>query len=351
MRRPDAPPHASWRVLISLCWLVAGLGMEGWVANRWVVDSWVVDSGSASLGAPSLTLLAGHAAGSILLAEGLRRALPLHYQQPVLGSLLLLFLLLFLLPGIALVGLLLAVLPALYFAAPERDRAWQTLDLPPLPYRPLTPPSADSMAMREGLTSILNFTDSPVARQEAILACRHLPPRQAIGLLRLGLADPTDDVRLLAYSMLSGIERDLDERIQQLTATRDQHGDPHGHHAEALAMLNWEYDYLHLAQGSTAQFYLTQALSEIDSAIRLANSAHRQLLRGRLCLALKAFDSAEAAFTQCALLGMEEDDLASYRAELAFQTRRYHDMQAQLARLSPGAAQHPVLHPLMEYWR
>lgn len=351
MRRPNAHRHTGWRVLISLCWLVAGLGVEGWVVNRWVVDNWIVDSWGASLGAPSLTHLAGHAAGSLLLAEGLRRALPLHYQQPVLGGLVVLFLLLFLLPGIAFVGLLLAVVPALYLAAPARVRAWQTLDLPSLPYRPLTPPKADSIAMREGLTSVLSFSDSPVARQEAILACRHLPPRQAIGLLRLGLADPTDDVRLLAYSMLSGFERDLDERIQRLTATRDQHGDPHGHHAEALAVLNWEYDYLHLAQGSTAHFYLTQALSEIDTAICLANSAHRQLLRGRLCLALKAFDSAEAAFTQCALLGMHDDDLASYRAELAFQTRRYHDMQEQLARLSPSAAQHPVLHPLMEYWR
>ena len=338
MRRPNARPHTGWRVLVSLCWLVAGLGVEGWVVNRWVVDNWIVDSGGASVGAPSLTHLAGHAAGSVLLAEGLRRALPLHYQQPVLGGLVVLFLMLFLLPGIAFVGLLLAVVPALYLAAPARARAWQTLDLPSLPYRPLTPPKADSIAMREGLTSVLSFSDSPVARQEAILACRHLPPRQAIGLLRLGLADPTDDVRLLAYSMLSGFERDLDERIQR-------------HHAEALAMLNWEYDYLHLAQGSTAHFYLTQALSEIDTAIRLANSAHRQLLRGRLCLALKAFDSAEAAFTQCALLGMHDDDLASYRAELAFQTRRYHDMQEQLARLSPSAAQHPVLHPLMEYWR
>ncbi|GGC90668.1 HEAT repeat domain-containing protein [Vreelandella lutescens] len=341
MPRPNPAQPGGRHYAISLCWLAAGLGVEAWAVHRWI----------ASPGVPSLTDIAMHAAGSVLLAEGLRRALPLNYQQPVLGSLLVLFLLLFLLPGIALIGLLLAVVPALYLAAPARIRAWQTLDLPSLPYRPLTPPSADSIAMREGLTSVLSFSESPMARQEAILACRHLPPRQAIGLLRLGLADPTDDVRLLAYSMLSGFERELDERIQRLTATRDQHGDPYGHHAEALAMLNWEYDYLHLAQGSTAHFYLTQALTEIDTAIRRANSAHRQLLRGRLCLALKAFDSAEAAFTQCALLGMHDDDLAAYRAELAFQTRRYDDMREQLARLSPSAAQHPVLHPLMEYWR
>ncbi len=104
------------------------------------MDNGIVDSWGASVGAPSLTHLAGHAAGSVLLAEGLRRALPLNYQQPVLGALVVLFLLLFLLPGIAFIGLLLAVVPALYLSAPARPSAWQPLDLPSLPYRPLTPP-------------------------------------------------------------------------------------------------------------------------------------------------------------------------------------------------------------------
>jgi hypothetical protein len=285
------------------------------------------------------------------MAEGFRLTLPAHYQQPVVGIVLLFFLLLFLFPGIALLGLLLAVIPALYRATPRHAAYWQVLELPPLPYQPLTPPGADTTAMREGLSSVLSYSNSPAQRQEAILACRHLPPRQAISLLRLGLADPTDDVRLLAYSMLSGIERDLDERIQQLTRKREQHGDPFGHHAEALAMLNWEYDYLNLAQGSTAYFYLSQALDDIDQAISKASSAHRQLLRGRFCLALKDIHGAEAAFLQCESEGMNDDDLAPYRAELAFQTHRYSMVSEQLSRLSPAAQQHPMLHPLMEYWR
>lgn len=337
--KPSGPERFAF--LSSIPWLVAGLSLGGWNAFNW----------ANTLGLPTLMQLFLHGVASLLLAEGLRLTLPTHYQRPAIGIILLFFLLLFLLPGLGLLGIALAVVPALSVAAPQRATHWQTLDLPPLPHQPLIPPSADATAMREGLTSVLSYSDSPVHRQEAILACRHLPRRQATGLLRLGLADTTDDVRLLAYSMLSSIERDLDERIQMLTRSSERNGDPFGNHAEALAMLHWEYDYINLAQGSTAHLFLTQAKKYIDRAINSHSSAHRQLLRGRLCLALGDSREAEAAFSQCETLGMDDDDLAPYRAELAFKTNRFSTVREHLAHISPTAQQHPMLHPLVEYWR
>lgn len=327
----------------SIPWLLVGLSCEGWAVYTWIA--------SPSLATPTLLQCFLHSIGSLLLAEGLRLTLPACYQRPAPGIVLLFFLLLWLLPGLALIGLLFALIPALYVATPQAATHWQVLELPPLPYQPFPPPDANAPAMREGLASVLSFAVSPVHRQEAILACRHLPPRQAIGMLRLGLSDPTDDVRLLAYSMLSGIERGLDERIQRLSHKRAQSGDPFGHHAEALAMLNWEYGYLNLAQGNTAHFYLTQALHEIDLAIQHASTAHRQLLRGRLCLALKDYNGAQTAFSQCERQGMHDNDLAPYRAELAFYTHHYATVRDHLLRLTPEAQQQPLLNPIMEYWR
>ncbi|MDR5898930.1 HEAT repeat domain-containing protein [Halomonas vilamensis] len=327
--------------LKSLPWLVAGLLFESTAAYPW----WV------AITLPTTEMIALHGVGSVLLAEGLRRALPTPYQRPALGVLLFFALLIFILPAVGFLGLAFGLVPALYRTAPQRASRWQPLDLPALPYQPMVPPSADSVAMREGLTSVLSYSDNSRQRQEAILACRHLPRRQAVSLLRQGLTDPTDDVRLLAYSMLSGIERDLDEQIKTLSTARQDNGDPFGQHAEALAMHYWEYDYLKLAQGSTARFLLNQALDYLDQAIDCADSAHRQLLRGRLCLALNDDQGAKTAFQQCQRLGMHDDDLAPYRAELAFQTRDYASMLTQLARLSPTAREQPILHPLLEYWR
>ncbi|MGM0521582.1 MAG: HEAT repeat domain-containing protein [Pseudomonadota bacterium] len=327
--------------LNSLPWLAAGLCFESVATFPW----W------NAITLPTVEMVALHGVGSALLAEGLRRTLPAPYQNPVLGVLVFFCLLLFVLPVVGFLGLAFGLVPALYRAVPQRELHWQPIDFPSLPYQPLAPPRADSVAMREGLTSVLSYSDNSLQRQEAILACRHLPRRQAVSLLRQGLTDPTDDVRLLAYSMLSGIERDLDEQIQSLSAARQDKGDPFGHHAEALAMLHWEYDYLKLAQGSTARFLLNQALDYLDQAIHCADSAHRQLLRGRLCLALDDAQGAETAFSQCQRLGMHDDDLAPYRAELAFQTRQYASLHAQLAQLSPAAREQPILHPLLEYWR
>ncbi|MYL23711.1 HEAT repeat domain-containing protein [Halomonas alkaliantarctica] len=327
--------------LSSLPWLTAGLIVEAGAAYPW----------QEAITPPSAEMVALHGVASVLLAEGLRRALPTAYRRPIVGVLLFFALLLFVLPGVGFLGLAFGLVPVLHLAVPRGESRWQALEFPSLPYQPLTPPSADSVAMREGLTSVLSYSDSSRQRQEAILACRHLPRRRAVSLLRQGLSDPTDDVRLLAYSMLSGIERDLDEQIQSLSAARQDRGDPFGHHAEALAMLHWEYDYLKLAQGSTARFLLHQAQGYLDQAIHCADSAHRQLLRGRLCLALDDAQGAETAFLQCQRLGMHDDDLAPYRAELAFQTRQYTSLHAHLARLSPAARAQPILHPLLEYWR
>ncbi|SNY97999.1 HEAT repeat domain-containing protein [Halomonas sp. hl-4] len=341
MPTPSPPRRFTAVLLRSLPWLTVGFSAEAGAAYLWL----------ATTAVPSLHVIALHGIGALLLAEGSRQTLPVAYQRPVMGSLLVLLLLVFLLPGIGILGLAMGVIPALYRAVPKHDAYWQALDLPPLPYQPLSPPSPDTTAMREGLTSVLSYSESPVLRQEAILACRHLPRRQAVGLLRIGLADPTDDVRLLAYSMLSGIEREVDERIQLLAQQYGRDGDPFGHYAEALAVLYWEYDYLTLAQGNTVEFYLTRALAYIDQAIVQANRAHRQLLRGRICLALKDYKSAEAAFCQCERLGMNDDDLAPYRAEQAFLTRHYPTLRGHLSRLSPATQRHPVLHPLMEYWQ
>jgi hypothetical protein len=322
-------------------WLTAGLIFESGAAYPW----W------DAITLPTTDMAVMHGVGAVLLAEGLRRTLPIAYQRPALGVLLFFALLLFVLPVVGFLGLAFGLVPALYRAAPQRELRWQPLELPSLPYQPLVPPSADSVAMREGLTSVLSYADNSLQRQEAILACRHLPRRQAVSLLRQGLTDPTDDVRLLAYSMLSGIERDLDEQILSLSTARQDNGDPFGHHAEALAMLYWEYDYLKLAQGSTARFLLNQARDYLDQAIACVDSAHRQLLRGRLCLALDDVQGAKTAFSQCQRFGMHDDDLAPYRAELAFQTRDYVSLHAQLARLSPAAREQPILHPILEYWR
>lgn len=337
---PDtAQPAASFST--AFCWLLAGLTLEGIAAYHLLVtpELWTWRS------------LPLHLMAATLLTAGLWQGIPESVRRPAPGVLLFLMMMVTWLPVVAPLGLALSLLPGLRRNGQGSERQWQPLAIPDLPFRAVTLPDAEDPAIREGLASVLSSHHDHHRRQQAVLACRHLPRRQAIPILRQGLADSTDDVRLLAYSMFSGIERELDGRIQALAADIERQGDPKGNRAEALASLYSEYGYLQLAQGSTLRYLLEQAILRIDQALAARETAHRWLMRGRLCIALKAYPEAESAFMRCESLGMHDDDLAPYRAELAFTQRRFNDVHRQLARLSPAAASHPTLHPLVSYWQ
>ncbi len=246
---------------------------------------------------------------------------------------------------------MLALLVGLHTARRRSEPAWTGVDLPDLPFQPVASVSPQAPALRDGLASVLSHFEDPEQRQQAILACRHLPRRQAVPLLRRALTDPGDEVRLLAYAMLNAIERTLDARVQALEAALANGDDTLGRCADALAQAYWEYHYLGLAQGSVARHTLERALDSLDQALARHATAARWLLRGRICLAQGRHAAARHAFDESARRGMHADDLAPQRAELAFCSRRFDEISAQLQRLSADAATQPALKPLMEYWR
>ncbi|PMZ42773.1 transporter, partial [Pseudomonas sp. GW247-3R2A] len=92
------------------------------------------------------------------------------------------------------------------------------------------------------------------------LATRRMPGKEAVPILKLALGDPSDDVRLLAYSMLDKQESDINLHIQialgeLVNANAKTAGALHGR----LARWYWELAYLGLAQGSVLDHVLTQA--------------------------------------------------------------------------------------------
>ncbi|GEK73161.1 MULTISPECIES: HEAT repeat domain-containing protein [Halomonas] len=338
MRRLDAAPRSPLPV-IALC-LLAGLTLEGIAAYYLLLTPELLWWRS----------LPQHLMASLLLAIGLWQGLPRGISHPATGTLAFLLASLIMLPGIGALGIVLGVLPALHGARRTRPAAWRPLPLPDLPFRAVPLLAANDPALRDGLGSVLSGAGAPQQRQQAILACRHLPRRQAVPLLRQGLMDAADDVRLLAYSMLNAIERELDSRLLALTRTIEHGDDPTGRRAEAISTLYWEYAYLGLAQGSTLRYLLEQALAFIDQALDHQATAQRWLQRGRLCAMLGDVAGAERAFAHCEHLGMDDDDLAPRRAELAFQQRRFPEVRRQLARLSAAAAGDPTLHPVASFW-
>lgn len=326
---------------LSLLLIPAGLGIEG-VAVAAFIGGWPIS-------ADFYGLLAGHFIASVLLVAGLYLALPRVYQAPRHGAFAFLASSALFVPLIGPLGLVLSLWPGLYSAHRESRRDWDTLDIPDLPFRPVHVDSND-VFVRDGLSSVLLHFDDRNRRQQAILACRHLPRREAVPILRSGLSDPTDEVRSLAHAMIHAIERDLEGQLSVVRDAMADAGDEHGEWHEQRAQLFWEFSYLQLVHDSVEDSMLEKALAAIETAIQREPTAQRWLLRARICLELNRYDDAESALARACSLGLEDDDSAPRWAELAYRRGHFDDVAPALRLMSARAGSNPVMRPILEYW-
>lgn len=294
---------------------------------------------------PALPL---HLAAAILLTAGIYGLLPPDYREPQEGVWIFLLSVTLFLPVVGAVGLFSAVLAALYRPHKPASGEWERRRIPELPFRPV-PVASDTVFLRAGLISAMLNVGDRAQRQEAVLGCRHLNRRQAVPILRAALTDPADEVRLLAYSMLSNKEKDLQEQIgRRLSEVNSAPGDDNLR--EELAELYWEYAYLDLARASLRIHVLEEALYHLDAALAISCDGARLLMRGRICSALGHYDEAEQAFDQAESTGMGVDKVAPHRAEFWFRYGDYDQVPRELRRLSQDARHNPVLSPVVAFW-
>jgi hypothetical protein len=231
---------------------------------------------------------------------------------------------------------------------PVRRSSWHTYDVLKLPYQPVDlDPKA--MTRRAGLIPLLYRVANPQWRKEALLGCRELDDKQAIPILHTALADPADEVRLLAHLLLTGKERKLSQQLDYLL-NLDKDPDLNGDRQEKLAGLYWDFVYLELSTGEVAQHLLHQALSRIQAAIIRMPTASRYLLRARVQIALDQLQEAKESLSAACSLGMQQDHIAIYYAEIAFKEGCYKEVKSQLDSLTPLKRQMYPINKLQEFW-
>ena len=324
-------------------WLFSGaLIME---AGSWACLSLPWPEGQLAL------LYAGvHGGACLLLSAAAWGLLPVRYRAPLPWSPLFLFSLAFFVPLIGALGVAAAVFPALYLPRQREQQAWQAMGIPELPFRPQAKLHAPTFA-DGGLQDVLRHAPDPEQRLAALLATRRMPGREAVPILKLALADPSDDVRLLAYSMLDKQETDLNQRIQVAlnrlpTASAQASAALHA----TLARWYWELAYLGLAQGSVLQHVLDQAAEHAHQGIAAGEGGELYLLAGRIALEQGDTQRALTHLHQAEASGMGPAMLLPFRAEIAFQTGRYRDIPGLLASLPENMRQRPPFAALVRCW-
>jgi hypothetical protein len=184
----------------------------------------------------------------------------------------------------------------------------------------------------------------------ALIATLSLDAQHAAPLLRIGLLDREDDVRLLAYSLLTRKEKAVEERIGKSLRQLDGNVPEAAAAAHsALAYAYWELALLGNTGGCSA-FLLEQARKHAQASIALQPAqASLQLLLGRILLKARQMDGARAALLHAAVSGVALDKVAPFLAEVAFHRRQFRQI-GDLLRFGKSNDRAWQLHPVSAYW-
>jgi hypothetical protein len=317
-------------------------------------------SGSALLqGRSDLALaayLAAHAGASVLLALALLPLTASERARPRWAVLTLAAAFSFAVPVAGFVGVVLAVLVLYVYRAPARPEDFGSLQLPEFDLHQ----RMQGSFRQAGLRSFLGNPQAPAqARMSAMVALQFVSGRVASPLLRTVLADPSEDLRLLAYGMLDTLEkrvnRAIDTELQALQAAQASEGeDTPGPQtleaAQRLSDLYWELVYQQLVQGDLRAHAIGESLRYCELVLRhRPQQPQLTLRRGRLLHEQGDLEGATRAYAEARALGLPATRILPYQAEAAFERRDFEQARQLVRELGQWDAL-PRLRPVIDYW-
>jgi len=310
--------------------------------------------GSLLLGSSSdhtlLLFLLAHAGASALIALAAQALLPARLATPRLPVFLFLFGTGFVVPVLGFAAVAGGVFFLRTLAPRSRQDSFGAIELPEIDVHQGTGKGFRQAGMRAFLAN----TRAPVAsRLRALVALQNVSGRVASPLLRNVLADPSDDIRLLAYGMLDKKEKLLNEAIHQQAGRLRRATEGSAEHLDAarkLAELYWELVYQELTQGDLRAHALQQSLTYTTLALaRAPDDAALHLRHGRLLQSLGQPHAARAAYHRALELGMPKIRIVPYLAEAAYDLSDYAGVSALMQELADWQSL-PRLRPVIAYW-
>jgi hypothetical protein len=194
-------------------------------------------------------------------------------------------------------------------------------------------------------------------RMTALLAMQSMPARTASPVLQGMLADPLDDIRLLAYGILDNHEKVLTQQILVERPKLDEtlhpgiSDDERRQVNKTLAELYSELIYQHLVTGDVYRNAADQADGFASAALALdLNDASLWRLRGRLALDRNDLDAADAMLQRAIDCGFPRDRMLPYLAEGAYLRRDFVRVRSLLGEMDNRATT-PTLHAVLDFWQ
>ncbi len=298
-----------------------------------------------------LTFLGMQALAAAMIAMVLWRMLPRRFRVPFAWSYGYLFAFSFLVPAAGVIVCLGSLMIARLFPGKRPTAGIGSVGLPVFVTHLVSRVTHGGGAR---LRAQLGNTRAPLPeRMTALVAMQSMPARTSSPVLRDLLADSADDVRLLAYGMLDGAEKQLTQQIlaelPRLGEARDdrQRGEIH----KRLADLHWELIYQNLVQGDVYRYTADQVEHHAGAALEVdGGQAGLWYMRGRLALTRNEPAQAREWLARAETLGFARERTLPLMAEAAYLERDYAAVRAILLSFdSPSPL--PLVRPLLRYWQ
>jgi hypothetical protein len=300
------------------------------------------------------TLFAAHAALALLAAAGFRVALAASFPADARGLAASALAVAFFIPVVGALGFYAALRWAAAATKALLRQPWvrMPVDLEGHEWRPQGRQDASAPALAAILAD--RSPDLAQRRFHAVLRAMNLPQRASVQILKMALRDPTEEVRLFAFSRLERMRDTLDQAVKDFLGSLERADDDAAreHIHLRLAETFWEFAYLGLAEGSVLDHALARALEHASSSDSFGTrAASASFLRGRVLLYRLEADAATAAFERASRLGYPQQKVLPYLAECAFRNRAVDRVRSYLLRLEEVSRGHAPLARVREFWR
>ena len=279
-----------------------------------------------------------HAVASAVAAWLAWVLLPANFKKPFVPAFALLWAFAFFIPVLGVTAILLVVQVAKRFPRILRTERYVTVRMPE--FSGVQREATERSDLRAGdARRILKDATQPLeTRLRVLVALQSMEPKAAVPLLISLLSDPSEDIRLLAYSMVDSWEKDLVQKIQranaELAAARQS-----GSNAlivntlRLLAELHWAQADTGLARGDLRRFALEHAKNYCEQVQLLdARAPGIWALYARILTELGQLTAAVKAIKMARRLRMPTAETYSLLAQIAYSqhnfpaVRRYANM-------------------------
>jgi polysaccharide biosynthesis protein PelE len=194
--------------------------------------------------------------------------------------------------------------------------------------------------------------ETATRRFEAVLAVQRLPPRVGVPLLKLAQSDPSDEIRLYAFSRLERMRDDLEKQVKDISRSLETaEGTESARLHLRLAQSYWELGYLGLAEGAVLAHAMTTARRHATIATeQCPGHAPAEFFLGRILLQMREHEAASLAFTRAIAAGYPRVKVLPWLAECAFYERDFATVTALLAELDSLSPENVFFQPVSDLW-